>query len=348
MNSKPLLLHSTYNALLHIMVWAMLFLLPTLYGNPFKNEEALRFVLLSSWMPLLFCVALFYFNYHFLIERILLIEKRAFRFILTNALVIIVLLFLLEWIKDYVRTDEIRRNIAPMKMWVYIKITFSFIISVVIALSVKMTQKWLQSERDKVGIENQILKSELSMLRFQIQPHFFFNALNNIYSLIDISGEKAKETVHGLGKLMRYLLYETNTEMVSLEKEITFIRNFVSLMRIRLSDNVKVLESYPSHDEVIGLNVAPVLFITLIENAFKHGVSSDKNSEIIISMRLETGKLVFVVQNNNFPKSASDKGGSGVGMENLRMRLQKIYPGSFDLHQQISNNHFTSSLTLIL
>jgi LytS/YehU family sensor histidine kinase len=133
-----------------------------------------------------------------------------------------------------------------------------------------------------------------------------------------------------------------------LEKEVVFIRHFIALMKIRLSDNVKIIEQYPDSSEIIGIDIAPLLFITLIENAFKHGVSATHHSEIIINMRIENNLLIFVVQNNNYPKNREDKGGSGVGMENLRSRLQKLYPNKYDLHQQLVNNHFTTSLTLNL
>lgn len=342
MRTKALLLDKTYNAVLHILVWVLLFILPLFY-----NMGKWEFLLLASWIPLIYCMVLFYLNYFVLIEKILL-KKQMLRYIFYNVLLIFVLVFLLELTKEPFRSQTTKQMILGMKKWIYFRIVVSFVITIVVSLSVRMTQKWLEYEREKANVENQMLKSELTMLRFQIQPHFFFNALNNIYSLIDISADKAKETVHGLGKLMRYLLYETNSDKVSLEKEVVFIRHFIALMKIRLSDNVKIIEQYPDSSEIIGIEIAPLLFITLIENAFKHGVSASHNSEIIINMRIENNLLIFVVQNNNYPKNREDKGGSGVGMENLRSRLQKLYPNNYDLHQQLVNNHFTTSLTLTL
>jgi len=347
MTSRPtaVLLNREIMAVLHIFVWALLFVLPLFYniGDFAKIDN----VLIINWIPLFFNGLLFYLNYVFLIDNVLF-KKKPRRWILWNILLIVVLMFLMTYSKNAAK--EILGKSWPMEAafirWVIAKSIFSFIITIGISLAIKMTQKWLQSEREKVGIENQFLRTELSMLRYQIQPHFFFNSLNNIYSLIDIAPDRAKETVHGLGKLMRYLLYETATDKIDLEKEVIFLKNFIYLMEIRVSKKVTVTTNFP--ENVSGIQIAPLLFISMIENAFKHGVSSEFESEIIISMRLENQKLIFIVQNSYFPKDYTDKGGSGVGMENLRNRLEKIYPNQYVLHQNQADNYFTSTLTLTL
>ena len=332
-------------AVLHLFVWALLFILPLFYNiGDFANIDN---VLIINWIPLTFNGILFYLNYIFLIDRVLF-KKKPRRWIFINILSIICLMILMTYSKNI--TKEILEKTWPMeadfKRWVIIKSIFSFVVTIGIALAIRMTQKWLESEREKVGIENQFLKTELTMLRYQIQPHFFFNSLNNIYSLIDIAPDRAKETVHGLGKLMRYLLYETSTDRIDLEKEVIFLKNFIHLMSIRVSQKVSVSTNFP--EQTSGLQVAPLMFVSMIENAFKHGVSSEYSSEIIITMRVENQKLIFIVQNSHFPKNHTDKGGSGVGMENLRNRLEKIYPNQYELHQNQADNYFTSTLTLTL
>lgn len=330
-------------AVLQTLVWALLVLLPLFYNiGAFAKP---RFLLVTTWIPLFFYAVLFYINYYYLIGSYLL-KSKSIRFVLCNLLLFVVLLVLMELTKHQFRDPSWPPMTPEFKKWIYIKTFFSMIVTLVVALSVRMTQKWLLYEHERSQKETELLKTELSMLRFQIQPHFFFNALNNIYSLIDVYPEKAKETVHGLGKLMRYLLYETNSDTVSLDKELEFIKNFVSLMKIRLSNKVKVIENYPDSFQLEGIKIAPLLFISLIENAFKHGVSAEYNSEIVLSIRVESSKVICVVQNNNYPKSAEDKGGSGVGMENLRYRILKLYPSKHDLFQQREGSLFTSTLII--
>jgi sensor histidine kinase YesM len=347
-STKAILLNKKWMAILHFATWALLFSLPLFY-NFGKPEYKRATTIIYNWIPLAGGFLLFYLNYLFLINRFLF-NKRNFIFVIANLGAVLAFTYaifslqqylshkwLAEWLKQWPANPD-------FKKWAIMRQIFSLFVTIGISLAIRMTQKWLESERERSGIENQFLKTELTMLRYQIQPHFFFNSLNNIYSLIDLSPEKAKQTVHGLGKLMRYLLYETSADKVDLTKEITFLQNFIHLMKIRVSDRVRVETSFPDNGQSV--KVAPLMFVSMIENAFKHGVSSEKPSEILITMRLENNKLLFIVQNSYFPKNESDKGGSGVGMENLRNRLEKIYPGAYELHQNKTATYFTSTLSL--
>lgn len=346
--TKAILLNRRWMALFHVAVWTLLFSLPLFY-NFGKPEYKRATTIIYNWIPLLGAFLLFYANYLFLINRFLF-QKKSLVFVIINVALIISLTYTIfstqnhlahKWLAEWLKQWPVNPD---YKKWALTRQAFSLIVTIGISLAIRMTQKWLENERERTGIENQFLKTELTMLRYQIQPHFFFNSLNNIYSLIDLSPDKAKETVHGLGKLMRYLLYETSSDKVDLSKEISFLQNFIHLMKIRVSERVRVETSFPDH--VHTTKVAPLMFVSMIENAFKHGVSSEKPSEILITMRLENNKLLFIVQNSYFPKNESDKGGSGVGMENLRNRLEKIYPGAYELHQNKTTTYFTSTLSL--
>jgi LytS/YehU family sensor histidine kinase len=181
-------------------------------------------------------------------------------------------------------------------------------------------------------------------LHYQLQPHFFFNALNNIYALIDVSPEQAKTTIHSLGKLMRYMLYDTNVELVPLSKEIEFMKKYIELMRLRISEKTQINSSFPmEHTET---KVAPLLFISLIENAFKHGVSANKESVINIEMTNENNKVNFKIENDNFPKEADDKSGSGIGLQNIKKRLQLLYADKYNLSHSVNNERFTVNLEI--
>ncbi len=188
------------------------------------------------------------------------------------------------------------------------------------------------------------LQSELQYLHYQLQPHFFFNSLNNIYALVDISPDQAKKTIHSLSKLMRYMLYETNIEFVALYKEVDFMKKYIDLMKLRISDKTEVIYTFSNVD--IEIKVAPLLFISLIENAFKHGVSASKESSIDINMTTNDKKILFTIKNNNFPKRTEDKSGSGMGIHNIQKRLELLYPDKYNFKTTIKENRFVVHLEI--
>ena len=185
-----------------------------------------------------------------------------------------------------------------------------------------------QSER-----ERQFLNTELAFLKHQISPHFFMNTLNNIHSLIDIDAEKARDAVIKLSRLMRYMLYETNTQKVPLKKEIEFIESYIELMRMRYEDDMLTVETeYPAVTD--NIFVPSFLFLSFIENAFKHGVDLHEHSLICLWFAHENGRLTFTVRNKKSGKVYSITEKSGIGLENVRKRLDLIFKDNYTLHIQ--------------
>mgnify|MGYP000591580714 CR=1 FL=1 len=171
-----------------------------------------------------------------------------------------------------------------------------------------------------------------------IEPPFLLNTLNNIYALIAFNCDKAQEAVQELSKLLRHVLYDNQQTFVPLEKELDFIRNYVALMRIRLPQQVEIslhLETDPGSS----LLIAPLLFISLIENAFKHGISPTAHSFISIAITGNTdGTVRCEILNSNYPKTGQDKSGSGIGLEQVSKRLELIYPKHYEWEKGISAN----------
>ncbi|WP_245766530.1 sensor histidine kinase [Pustulibacterium marinum] len=231
----------------------------------------------------------------------------------------------------------------PFSLILYVQI-ISFIIPVLFSVALKIAERYIKTEAERKDAENVKLESELQHLRYQLQPHFFFNSLNNIYSLVDISPDKAKSTIHSLSKLMRYLLYETTTEKVSLKHEIQFMEKYIELMKLRLSDKTNVEVIFP--EIVKDVKIAPLLFISLVENAFKHGVSANHVSIIYFEMKLQQNTITFTTENPNFPKATSDKSGSGIGLKNLEQRLKLIYPKQHQLEYGVKGDVFVTELTV--
>ncbi|MGL4994358.1 MAG: sensor histidine kinase [Bacteroidales bacterium] len=203
-------------------------------------------------------------------------------------------------------------------------------------IAVKLFFKSLKDDEAMKELENQNLQSELEYLKYQINPHFFMNTLNNIHSLVDIDTEKAKETIVELSKLMRYILYESNNKSISLNKEVEFLRNYVKLMRIRYSESVVI--NFNVNSDLSNIQIPPLLLISFVENAFKHGVSYQKPSYISITIEITTGRLVFSCLNSKFVKNRDNH--HGIGLENIRKRLELIFKDDFNLSIQDHDNSF--------
>lgn len=335
---------------LHLLVWGILFSFPIFFTPP---DTPLSTVYVRTLLPLLFTAFIFYINYFLLIDRILF-RNQLVLFVILNLALILGSIWGQEWLKDWIWGEQNhsgasrqgRGGDSSRRAFYLFRTAFSLALTVGVSVATRIMQRWASSEASRKNLETEQLKSTLAHLQYQIQPHFFFNSLNNIYSLIDISPEKAKESVHGLSKLMRYLLYEAKAERVNLSDEITFLKNYIQLMRLRLTDKVDVRYDFPELPP--NLEIAPLLFIPLVENAFKHGVSASQPSFIDIKMRIVSKQISFGVENTNFPKDDHDKGGSGIGIENLKKRLELLYPNKYELIQKVENNIFRSELNLVI
>jgi hypothetical protein len=187
-------------------------------------------------------------------------------------------------------------------------------------------------------------EAELAWLKNQINPHFLFNTLNNISSLCQIDADAAQDAIAQLSDLLRYAMYETNKPLVPILGEVEFMRNYISLMKLRCNDKTVVNAhfSIPNPQQ----EIAPLLFISLIENAFKHGVSSSRPSHIDISLQQNTDELVFTCDNTNYPKDDADRSGSGIGLENTRRRLDLMYADHYTWNQSLENDIYHVNIKL--
>ena len=212
---------------------------------------------------------------------------------------------------------------------------------------VKSFIRWSEERERQSERERRFLHTELAFLKHQISPHFFMNTLNNIHSLIDIDTEKARDAIVKLSRLMRYMLYETDLQKVSLKKEIEFIESFIELMRLRYDEKMLTVETeYPS--VTYDIFVPSFLFISFIENAFKHGVILHDHSLIRIRFVNENGRLAFSVCNNKSEAVSSINEGSGIGLENVRKRLELIFMHNYTLDIQTVDDTYSIYLNIPL
>ena len=170
------------------------------------------------------------------------------------------------------------------------------VLSICLSVSLKLSEKWLRWTVIEKQIEAEKKEHELKNLKTQLNPHFLFNTLNNIYALIGISTDKAQRAVHELSQLLRYVLYDNEQREVPMESDLKFVKNYIELMRLRLTPMVTLTVNINENDGQ-GLNIAPLMFVSLVENAFKHGVSASEPSSILIAIGVEDGVVHCHVEN---------------------------------------------------
>lgn len=216
---------------------------------------------------------------------------------------------------------------------------FTSLFLVFFSLGLRVLERNSQIEEIQKETEKEKLNSELAFLKSQISPHFFFNTLNNIYSLISINQEDSQKAVLKLSKLMRYLLYESEQGNTRLSNEIDFMNNYIDLMKLRVNDKIELSVSFPKKYE--DKSIPPLLFIPFIENAFKHGISYREKSFIDISMMVTKESITFRCVNSLFKtKDEATAGNSGIGLENVSKRLNLLFRNRHDLKINKTENAF--------
>jgi LytS/YehU family sensor histidine kinase len=216
---------------------------------------------------------------------------------------------------------------------------------VFLSLGLRVLERQSKIEKMQEEMEKAKLNAELALLKNQISPHFFFNTLNNIYSLIGINAEDSQKAVLKLSKLMRYLLYESELGNTMLSNEIDFMNNYIDLMKLRVNDKVELSISFPKKYE--DRNIPPLLFIPFIENAFKHGISYREKSFIDINMVVTVESITFRCVNSLIrTKEEVLNGHPGIGLENVGKRLNLLFPGHHELKIDKSGNAFEVFLTI--
>ena len=202
----------------------------------------------------------------------------------------------------------------------------------------------IRDEQEMEELKRQNMQAEMDYLKYQINPHFFMNTLNNIHALIDIDPECAKDAVIELSKMMRYVLYDSGREVIPLSRDIQFLENYIELMRIRYTDNVEIRLDYP-RPLPDGVSIPPLLFIVFVENAFKHGVSYNRRSFIHIEIACTPERVTGTIVNSRNPESGNRP--TGIGLENVRKRLELIYgPRNYTLHIDEQPDTYTVQLEI--
>lgn len=329
---------------IHILIWIVLFFLPASFSIGTGRTWSDLFI--HFWLQLILMALIFYLNYLIFIKW--LFTDKKILFIVTNLVLLISVVYFRNEIFNYFQNPRPVSNgkdrIGPPEGFRYYIDFLIYLIPVAFAIAISSWKNIKSAEEIRRDAENIKLQSELQHLKYQLQPHFFFNALNNIYSLIDFAPEKAKQSIHSLSKLMRHLLHKSDMDKISLSEEIDFLNKYIELMSLRLNEKTKVITDFP--EKVPDIKIVPLLFISIVENAFKHGVSATQPSDIIFKMEIKDNVIEFTASNSNFPKNESDKSGSGIGIENLKKRLALLYPEKHEFQTFLNKGMFIAEMKL--
>lgn len=344
--------------ILHAIAWILVIIIPFYLSRVFGGGDLHR--LYQFYVHTFSAVIIFYLGYLWLVPKFFLQDKKALYFIILVGIILITY-GITSFINDTLLSDAVRdakflenykkvtgdKTMPPFKVFGFFNHVVASILISGFAMGLAVMEKLKQNEKKQKELEKEKLHSELAFLKNQVSPHFFFNTLNNIYSLIGIDGPTAQDSVLKLSKLMRYLLYESEHGETLLSHEIDFMNNYIDLMKLRISQKVELQIDFPV--EFSDVSIPPLLFVPFIENAFKHGISYRESSFIHIRMKIDSDQISFISENSIGKSSQTDDGQhSGIGLENVRKRLGLLFADKHELKISQTESVFRVELAIHL
>jgi two-component system, LytTR family, sensor kinase len=324
----------------HVTVWALLMLL---FIVPNFGDSSVRDLLIDYLLYGLINISLFYVNYLLFIPK-LLNKKKYGLYILAIVGAIITYSLIKYGLNEILRDYIVRPRVDRGFRFYFITNVFIGILFIFFSIVLKLSVDWFVNERVHRDLENQRLSAELAFLKSQINPHFLFNSLNSIYSLAYQKSDTTPDAILKLSEIMRYMLYECNDSKVDLSKELQYLQNFIDLQKLRFGDKAYI--DFRVEGNVTNQKIVPLLLIAFIENAFKHGIANDETSPIKMQISVNKEHLQFIIQNKKHRNNMDAIG--GIGLSNVRRRLDLLYPDKYNLEIRDEKDTYTSELSLVL
>ena len=341
---------------LHTIVWIIVILIGHYLHNLYGGGNVLR--LYALYQFILSNAFIFYVGYLWLVPHYFVQNKQGTCFLFLIAIIIATQMgttyidrtFLTDPVAD-AKFREVMKMIngKEVQKTTYLASILGQSMSSLLfsgfAIGLGVMEKLKQNEKKQKELEKEKLHSELAFLKNQVSPHFFFNTLNNIYSLIGIDGPTAQDSVLKLSKLMRYLLYESEHGETLMSHEIEFMNNYIDLMKLRLNSKVELQIDFPA--EFPDFTIPPLLFVPFIENAFKHGVNYPIKSYIYFEIQIHENTLVCMIKNSKHKTVANQYDEySGIGLENIKKSLNLLYDQDYKLDISDKETEFEVNLTI--
>ena len=329
----------------HFLFWSTYFIFNVIRFGSLNNDY--WYSLKSNLVEFPLSIIYTYFIIYFIIPKFI-VKKKYVQFFIYFILSLVIFYL----IKTGLIYLLVTKNVWPENEG-FNAFTFDHIVEVTIGVlyvaalgaTLKLTYEWVNEKRRNEELQKTQLQTELNFLKTQIQPHFFFNTLNNLYALVINKSENAPDVVLKLSEIMQYILYEVKEPKISLLKAINYIYSYLELEKLRYGDKVKSdIQIIGNIDEV---DVPPLLFLPFIENCFKHGTFNNDNIKVDITFEIKDNFLFFTVE-NTFEKNDEKSVRQGIRIENVKRRLQLLYGDNFTLNTTINKNNFKVLLKLPL
>jgi sensor histidine kinase YesM len=333
---------------LHVLAWLIVFSVPLILRAASEEGLDLQYILRPTyWIYHGVIVFLFYFNANLLVPAVLY-KRGTGRYLLAAlGVTVIASLIIMISFSFFTRHQADWKAHEHHPEWIFIGSLFPSILSCAVSASYRIIRDRNRTEQQMKERENEHLKSELTFLRSQVSPHFMFNVLNNIVSLSRKRSEMVEPVVIKLSQLMRYMLYESGEDKVALDKELEYLQSYVDLQMLRFGNDVKLELDIRNKCEPV--SIEPMLLIPFVENAFKHGIALIEHPEISIRLACTGHELGFSVKNkfNDKAKEEKDKN-SGIGLNNVKRRLNLLYKDKHKLEVKQEGNWFITELNIKL
>ncbi len=362
---------NTIELIIYVVIWA------TAFSIPFLNYRINNLIawdkIFNEWSKTTAMLTIFLINAYWLVPRYLF-QKKYLAYITTGLLAILVIAGMSIFVQVFINPPPMSMppmnlgpgmppmelsagmpapiGFKPINMPEPRSLSMIFITNLVLSLlvvgagtAIKMVSQWLREESRREDAEKEQLKTELAFLRHQVSPHFFMNTLNNIHALIDINAEDAKNTIIELSTMMRYMLYDTAQGYTTVKKEIHFIESYIALMQLRFPRKAIINLDIP--ENIPDIQIPPMLFISFLENAFKHGVSYQKESFVTFKLNFIANRLNCSIINSisNEHKKA-DLSQSGIGLTNIKKSLKLLYGNDYSLEITETKKEFNVNLSV--
>ncbi len=319
--------------LLYLLVWTAILLVPVLNSKMMAEPHVSLENILIAWQQIAPYLVIFLIHNGIIAPRFMLTHRYALYVTIDLALIAGVF-----WLVDLYEqlfvpalpaagADEqlagTLRRASFSNLQLYWNVILGFFMTGA-NTGIKLMYQSIRDEQEMEALKRQNLQAEMDYLKYQINPHFFMNTLNNIHALIDIDPEQSKRAVIELSKMMRHVLYDSGRERVPLAQELQFLENYIGLMRLRYTDNVEIGTSYP--EPPAGATLPPLILIVFVENAFKHGISYNRPSFVRVELGWSSGRLEARFDNSRHDAPGEPpRSGQGIGLENVRKRLDLLY-----------------------
>lgn len=330
----------------HILFWVIYFIFNFFRFGSINNDY--WYSLKSNLVEFPLNIIITYFTIYYLIPTYI-VKKKYIQFFIFFILSLIIFYFIRTSLNYVLVTrsiwPEAQGNQEALSLIHFIEVMIGSVYVIALASAIKLTFDWISEKSRNESLQKEQLQTELSFLKSQIQPHFFFNTLNNLYALVIKKSPNAANVVMKLSEIMQYVLYEVKESKISLMKSINYLYSYLELEKLRYGDRVK--SNISIEGDIDDIEIPPLLFLPFLENCFKHGTNHQKDIKVNINFVVRDNFLYFTIE-NNFEKRTDQNLKHGIGIENVKRRLELLYGSSYKLLTRTKGNLFIVKLKLPL